>query len=233
MDILVVEDDVRVARFLVRGLKEEGYQVVHCSNGATALETGLAQTFHLILLDWSLPDMDGLTILNKWRALGVTTPVIIITARTGIDNTILGLDAGADDFIEKPFSFEELLARIRANARRHQLSGGKVATKQQIVIGEATIELNARQIKNQDQVATLSNREFHLLSYLLKHRGEVLSRSRILDRVWGMSHDPTTNVVDVYIRYLRDKLDSPEARASGESVIETLRGRGYRLKAGD
>jgi len=226
----VVEDDAHVARFLVRGLKEEGFHVEHCGDGRTALETGLAMSYHVILLDWSLPDMDGLTVLTRWRELGVIAPVIMITARTGIDNTVIGLDHGADDFLEKPFSFEELLARIRANVRRHQLSGGLVASKHQISLGGATVDLQAREVRHLHETHGLSNREYHLLSFLIKHRGETISRSRILDRVWGMSHDPTTNVVDVYIRYLRDKLDAPEARAAGQSVIETVRGRGYRLK---
>lgn len=230
MNILVVEDDANVARFLVRGLKEEGFHVEHCGDGRTALETGLAMSYHVILLDWSLPDMDGLTVLIRWRELGVIAPVIMITARTGIDNTVIGLDHGADDFLEKPFSFEELLARIRANVRRHQLSGGQVASKHQISLGGATVDLQAREVRHPNETHQLSNREYHLLSFLLKHRGETISRSRILDRVWGMSHDPTTNVVDVYIRYLRDKLDAPEARAAGQSAIETVRGRGYRLK---
>lgn len=231
MDILVVEDDERVSRFLVRGLKEEGYNVHHSADGKSAMETGLAQSFHVILLDWSLPDMDGLSVLKRWRELGVIAPVIMITARTGIDNAVIGLDHGADDFIEKPFSFEELLARIRANVRRHQLSGGRSATKKEVYLGQAIVDLDARQIRQPNQTHDLSNREFHLLSFLLKHRGDVLSRSRILDRVWGMSHDPTTNVVDVYIRYLRDKLDDPQARAAGASIIETVRGRGYRLRS--
>ncbi|MDJ0837487.1 MAG: response regulator transcription factor [Acidobacteriota bacterium] len=231
MNILVVEDDERVARFLVRGLKEEGFNVELCSDGHTALETGLTQTYQVILLDWSLPDMDGLTVLERWRELGVISPVIMITARTGIDNTVLGLDHGADDYIEKPFSFEELLARIRANIRRHQLSGGKSGSNRTLKLGDALLDMEARTIQLCRQSFTLSNREYHLLSFLLKNRGEVVSRSRILDRVWGMSHDPTTNVVDVYIRYLRDKLDSSENRAAGRSVIETVRGRGYRLKS--
>lgn len=229
MDILVVEDDERVARFLVRGLKEEGFNTSLCSDGRSALEVGLAQSFHVILLDWSLPDVDGLTVLKRWREGGVVSPVIMITARSGIDNTVMGLDHGADDYLEKPFSFEELLARIRANIRRHQLSGGQSAVRT-LRLGGSEVDLEARTVQNSRDAFTLSHREFHLLSFLLKHRGEVVSRSRILDRVWGMSHDPSTNVVDVYIRYLRDKLDDPNARAAGTSVIETVRGRGYRLR---
>ena len=230
MDILVVEDDERVARFLVRGLDEEGFKTTLCSDGQDALETGLGHPFDIILLDWSLPDMDGLTILERWRENGVIAPVIMVTARTGIDNTVMGLDHGADDYIEKPFSFEELLARIRANERRHRLSGGRAGQAKLLQLGQTTVDLQERVCRTAEETHELSNREYHLLSFLLKNRGEIVSRSRILDRVWGMSHDPTTNVVDVYIRYLRDKIDSPEDRAAGRSVIETVRGRGYRLK---
>lgn len=230
MNLLVVEDDERVARFLVRGLREEGFNVEHCGDGQSALEIGLAQSFQLILLDWSLPDMEGGTILKRWREQGVITPVILLTARTGTDKRIQGLDLGADDYMEKPFSFEELLARIRANLRRHELSGGSKGHVQELALGSARIDLGRREVVQGDQSFNLANREYHLLLYLIKHRGEVLSRGRILDRVWGMSHDPTTNVVDVYIRYLRDKLDTAEQRAQGQSVIETVRGRGYRLR---
>jgi DNA-binding response OmpR family regulator len=230
VDILVVEDDERVARFLVRGLREEGFHINHCGDGRTGLETGLAQTFDLVLLDWSLPDLDGLSVLKRWRDHGLVTPVILLTARGGTDNRVMGLDHGADDYMEKPFSFEELLARIRANVRRHRLSGGFSGEPSALALGEAWVDLGRREVRLGEQVHVLSNREFQLLRFLLEHRGETLSRGRILDRVWGMSHDPSTNVVDVYIRYLRDKLDSAEQRATGLSIIETVRGRGYRLK---
>ncbi len=177
MNILVVEDDERVARFLVRGLKEEGFNVSHCPDGKSALETGLSQTFNMILLDWSLPDLDGLTVLKRWRDAGVVGPVIMITARTGIDNTVLSLDHGADDFIEKPFSFEELLARIRANIRRCQLSGGANKPSRLLRLGAAEVDLEAREVVCQGERTSLSNREYHLLNFLLKNRGKVLSRS--------------------------------------------------------
>lgn len=231
MDILVVEDDERVARFLVRGLREEGFHVIHCADGRTGLETGLAMSFDAVLLDWSLPDLDGLSVLKRWRDHKLVTPVILLTARGGTDNRVMGLDHGADDYMEKPFSFEELLARIRANVRRHRLSGGVSGEASALALGEAWVDLGRREVRQGGEVHTLSNREFQLLRFLLEHRGEILSRGRILDRVWGMSHDPSTNVVDVYIRYLRDKLDSAEQRVEGQSIIETVRGRGYRLKS--
>jgi len=227
MNILIVEDDARVAQFLTRGLREEGMRVELCVDGGSALQQGLSHEYDLILLDWSLPDLDGVSVLRRWREAGLAAPVIIVTARTGVDAAVVGLDAGADDYIEKPFSFEELLARIRANTRRQRLLEGR---GQKARIGAAEVDMQRRTITLGDAQCQLSNREFDLLAFLLKRRGETVGRSRILDRVWGMAHDPTTNVVDVYVRYLRDKLDPPEWRERGRSCIETVRGRGYRLR---
>jgi DNA-binding response OmpR family regulator len=226
MLILVVEDDARVARFVVKGLREEGHQVDLCEDGEAALTQGMSQPYDAILLDWMLPGRDGLNILRHWRQAGINAPVIMLTARGGADSTILALDEGADDFIEKPFSFEVLLARIRALVRRSQ---HEHAQGHKIAIGAAQLDAHTRIIERPEAQHELSAREFALLNFLLKHRGEVLTRSRILDRVWGMNHDPTTNVVDVYVRYLRQKLDA-EGCSADASVIETLRGRGYRLR---
>lgn len=226
MWILVVEDDERVSQFLYRGLREEGYQVDVCGHGELAREQGTRQPYDLILLDWSLPGLDGISLLRHWRQAGVHTPVIMLTARSGVDPTVLALDTGADDYLVKPFSFEELLARVRANLRRSQPIGGA----QVVAIGATEVDLQNRTVKREGNVETLSSREFSLLAFLLKHRGEVLSRARILDRVWGSSEDLLTNVVDVYIRYLRNKLDGPGTDSSRGSVIETVRGRGYRLR---
>ncbi len=226
MLILVVEDDTRVSRFVVRGLREEGHIVDLCERGEEALTQGASQPYDVILLDWMLPGRDGLSLLRHWRSSGVSTPVIMLTARSGADSTILALDAGADDYVEKPFSFEVLLARIRAVTRRTQhehTQGGHVS------IGAARLDLHARALTQQDTRHELSAREFALLDYLLKHRGQLLTRSRILDRVWGMNHDPNTNIVDVYIGYLRQKLDGVRS-SPDQSMIETVRGRGYRLR---
>lgn len=224
---MVVEDDMRVAQFVRRGLREEGHEADICEEGEQAVRQGTRQPYDVYLLDWMLPDIDGLTVLRRWREAGVTAPVIMLTARTGVDSTVLALDSGADDYVEKPFSFEELLARIRAQTRR---KGGAEAEAQSIEVGSAVVNLRARVIENGPEPEELTSREFELLDYLLEHRGEVLSRGRILDRVWEMAHDPTTNVVDVYVQHLRDKLDSPEDEAPEESVIETVRGEGYRLR---
>jgi DNA-binding response OmpR family regulator len=224
MLILIVEDDDRVAQFLQRGLVEEGHTVDRAATAEEAIRQCPAQPYDVVLLDWALPDGDGISVLRTWRESGVTAPVIMLTARGGVDATVLALDEGADDYVEKPFSFEELLARIRAHGRRAEMGGDSGTT---VEIGAATVDLRRRTVVRDDSETELTPREFDLFDLMLKRRGEVLSRSLILDRAWGMSHDPTTNVVDVYVRYLRNKLDD---EASDTSVIETVRGRGYRLR---
>lgn len=220
VNILVVEDDPSVARFLKRGLEEEGYTVDLVEDGQTALEQGLSHTYDGVLLDWMLPKLDGLNVLRKWREAGMRKPVIMLTARDGIDTTVLGLDNGADDYISKPFSFEVLLARLRANLRR------STPQKDMLAFDGIQVDMVNRKVINDGVETQLSNREFQLLSFLVQNRGKVLGRTKILDRVWGLDHDPATNVVDVYIRYLREKIDQPHA----PSQIETIRGRGYRLR---
>jgi DNA-binding response OmpR family regulator len=222
--ILVVEDDASVSRFVVRGLREEGYVVDLCASGDEALTQATRHPYALILLDWMLPGLDGLELLRRWRAAGVDAPVIMLTARGGTDAVVGALDAGADDYLSKPFSFEELLARVRARLRRAQGDAEVVA------IGAARVDLRRRVVRRADlaEPVELTAREFALLDELLRRRGEVVSRAVILDRVWGVSHDTSTNLVDVYVGHLRRKLDAPDAASS---VIETVRGRGYRLAA--
>lgn len=223
MLILVVEDDARVARFITRGLGEEGYDVDVCSRGDDAVAQGLAHPYDLILLDWGLPGQDGLTVLRHWRLRGVQCPIIMLTARAGTDPLVLALDAGADDYVEKPFSFEALLARLRAHLRR------RVEHPTSLVqLGDVVLDLRRRIVIRSGATIELSSREFALLDLLLRHRGEVVTRTRILDRVWGVAHDPSSNVVEVYVRYLRVKLDGESP--SRPSLIETVRGRGYRLR---
>lgn len=225
--ILVVEDDARVSQFLTRGLREEGHNVDLCEDGEAALAQAAAQPYDIALLDWTLPGIDGLTVLRRWRSQGLDFPVIMLTARSGVEATVLALDEGADDYMCKPFSFEELLARLRAHSRRRKDDSGSAGN--QVTLGGATLDLRSRALVRGDETFQLTAREFALMDLLLKHRGEILGRGRILDRVWGLSHDPTTNVVDVYIRYLRDKLDAPGTSVS-DSIIETVRGKGYKLR---
>jgi two-component system OmpR family response regulator len=224
MLILIVEDDERVADFLRRGLIEEGYEVEVCHRGDTAKTLGTQKTFDTVLLDWNLPGADGLSILKHWRDNGVKTPVILLTAKSGVEATVLALDAGADDYVVKPFSLEELLARIRAHYRR------RAEPPQETLIGASKLDLKKRSLTRGTETFELSGREFSLLELLSNHRGELLSRAKILESVWETTEDPATNVVDVYIRALRNKLDGPNAT---NSAIETVRGRGYRLKRQD
>lgn len=223
MLILVVEDDPSVSRFLVRGLQEEGWTVDLCERGDDAVVQGARHPYDMILLDWRLPGLDGVSVLRGWRTRGLDTPVIMLTARSGVEATVEALDAGADDYMSKPFRFEELLARIRARFRRSSHEGSNVT------IGRIQIDLKSRKVMRDGTTETLSTREFELLDLLLRERGHVVSRSRILDTVWGVQHDITTNVVDVYVRYLRARLDGPGVDIS-DSVIETVRGQGYRLR---
>ncbi len=229
MLILVVEDDRSVSRFLVRGLQEEGHRVDLCEDGVSAAEQGLSQPYDVILLDWMLPDQDGISVLRSWRSRGLQSAVIMLTARDDSRAVVTALDAGADDHLAKPFRFEVLLARIRAVARRTQRHA---ETAGQVKIGVASFDPHERTVTLDGEARPLSRREFDLLDFFLLERGQVLSRSRLLDRVWGVSRDPNTNVVDVYVRYLRAKLDVPGATPA-ESVIETVRGRGYRLRLQD
>lgn len=224
MLVLVVEDDRRVADFLIRGLREEGHVVDHCTDGATAIEQGSRLPYEFVLMDWNLPSGDGVSVMRALREAGVLAPVIMLTARSGVDATIIALDAGADDYLTKPFHFEELLARMRSLQRRSIQADSTVGTA---TIGSCTLDLRRRVLTHTHHgEETLSAREFALLDLLLRERGEVVTRTRILDRVWGVHYDTTTNVVDVYIRYLRQKLHS----STTDAIIETVRGRGYRLR---
>jgi DNA-binding response OmpR family regulator len=222
MRILIVEDDERVADFLRRGLTEEGYEVEVCHRGDTAKDLAAQRSYEMILLDWNLPGTDGLTLLKYWRSSNIKTPTILLTAKSGVEATVAALDAGADDYVVKPFSLEELLARIRAHHRRHHTE-----PPQEALIGKAKVDLKKRILTREAEVFELSGREFALLELLLQNRGSLLSRAKILEQVWETTEDPVTNVVDVYIRALRNKLDGA---SSSSSVIETIRGRGYRLK---
>lgn len=224
--MLIVEDEARVASFLSRGFEEEGFRVDTCDRGDLAVEQGLARPYAVILLDWRLPGADGVSVLRRWRAGGLECPVLMLTARGGVETTVLALNSGADDYVEKPFSFEELLARVRAQLRRSARGHSVVR------IGRCSVNLRTREASVGGEESVLTDREFKLLSALIRHRGQVLGRSRLLDLAWGQQHDPTTNVVDVYARYLRQKIDPPGTPV-GKSAIETVRGRGYRLRLQD
>jgi DNA-binding response OmpR family regulator len=215
MRLLVIEDETRIATFLVKGLTAAGYAVDLASTVAQALELIAENEFALVVLDRRLPDGDGLDVLRAIRARGDDLSVIVLTARGEIEDRVEGLDLGADDYLTKPFAFEELLARVRARLR------GGSAQASVLASGEIELDLRTRRARGFVGEVDLTQREFTLLETFLRHRGQVLSREQLLSQVWGMDFDPGSNLVDVYVGYLRRKL--------GEGSIETVRGAGYRL----
>jgi two-component system OmpR family response regulator len=220
MNILLVEDEAKMARLIQRGLREEGHQVDHCANGHTALEQALSVPYDVIILDWSLPETDGISVLRQWRERGLQTAVLMLTARATVGERVTGLRAGADDYLVKPFDFEELLARLDALHRR---SGGHEPRRK---LGVLTLDGNRRVVILGADEQALTAREWALLSELAGHRDEVLTRSELLSTVWGSTFDGAPNIVDVYVGYLRTKLK----KLGVESVhIEAVRGVGFRL----
>jgi DNA-binding response OmpR family regulator len=214
--ILIVEDEARLAAFLEKGLRAAGFTTTVCDNGDDAAAIASGDDFDLVLLDVGLPGRDGFSVLRAVRARGERLPVIMLTARDDITDTVAGLDGGADDYVTKPFVFDELLARVRARLR----SGGRPEDPV-LVAGAVRLDLTARRVMTEAGEVDLTAREFKLLETLMRHPGQVLSREQLLSHVWGYTHDPGSNVVDVYIRYLRRKL--------GVDAIETVRGMGYRM----
>jgi DNA-binding response OmpR family regulator len=222
MRILVVEDERSIADFVERGLRSEGYAVTCAHDGEAAETEALTGDFGLVLLDVLLPKKNGLEVLKALRAKDTETPVILLTARGEIEDKVEGLDLGANDYIVKPFSFEELLARIRAHLRRpdQRAAAG-------LEVGDISLDFRTREVKRAGHDVRLTSREFELLAYLMRHPNQVLSRSQILNAVWGYDYDPGTNVLEVYIGYLRRKLGVD----GGPVPIETVRAAGYRLVA--
>jgi len=221
MRVLVVEDEERVASFIAKGLEGAGYVTEVARDGRAALDLIRERGADLILLDVGLPDIDGFAVLSELRRTDQETPVIMLTARGDVPSRVRGLDLGADDYLAKPFDFDELVARIRAQLRHGSQSQAAV-----LQAGDLNLDLKTRRAERGEKSADLTSREFALLEFLMRHQGQVLSRSQILGSVWGYSFDPQSNVVDVYVGYLRSKLDRP-----GEpTIIETIRGGGYRLK---
>jgi len=215
--VLVVEDEARIALFVERGLRAVGHTVETVGTGAAALTAVRSGAPDLIVLDLGLPDMDGLDVLSNIRGEGHRMPVVILTARDDVSDKVTGFEAGADDYIAKPFAFEELLARVRARLRETGRS-----ESHELVHDEVRLDLRSRRVRTPDQGEhELSGREFALLEALMRHPGAIRSREELLDRVWGFDFDPGSNVVEVYIRYLRKKI--------GADRIHTVRGSGYRM----
>ncbi len=222
MRILVVEDEPKMAGLLQRGLVEEGHAVDVARTGDDAVWMGGAVHYDAIVLDLMLPGIDGLEVCRRLRMDEVWSPVLILTARDAVDDRVRGLDAGADDYLVKPFSFDELLARLRALVRRRTGERPVVLEAGGLVLDPAT-----RRVRRDGVEIPLSAKEFALLEAFMRHPGEVLSRVRLLEVAWDMAYENRSNVVDVYVRYLREKIDRPFGRDS----IETVRGAGYRFRA--
>jgi two-component system OmpR family response regulator len=222
MRILVVEDETKMAGLLRRGLTEEGYAVDIAATGADGLWSATENDYDAIVLDLMLPDASGLDVCRELRKRGRWAPVLMLTARDAVPDRVAGLDAGADDYLVKPFAFSELFARLRAVVRR-----GPAERPSELVVGSLVLDPAARSVARRGKRVDLTAKEFALLEYLMRHAGEVLTRTRILEHVWDFAYEGDSNVVDVYIRYLRDKVDRP----FGVRSIETVRGAGYRLRA--
>ncbi|HSM34731.1 MAG TPA: response regulator transcription factor [Anaerolineae bacterium] len=224
MRVLIVEDDEKIASFLERGLSAHGYQVTLADRGDDGLELALTPEVGLVILDLSLPGLDGLDALAMLRRASQDKPVLVLTARDALEQKVRALDLGADDYMTKPFALDELLARLRALTRRADQRSSDA-----IEVGDLRLDLLSRQATRGGVAIDLSAREFTLLEYLMRHPGQVLSRVQILAAVWEYDFDPQSNIVDVYVRYLRRKVDEP-----GEaSRIETVRGAGYRFRLRD
>lgn len=217
--ILVVEDEPGISSFVAKGLTSTGYNVTVVDKGAEAISGALGGDYSLIVLDIGLPDMDGFEVLEQIRGQGATLPIIVLTARSSVEDTVSGLEQGADDYMAKPFRFEELLARIRLRLRT--ATSDDPSNMVQINVGGLHLDLRTRCATIDGEPVELSAREFTMLQAFMEHPDQVLSRSQLLDMVWGYDFDPGSNVVDVYVRYLRRKI--------GSERIVTVRGMGYRL----
>ncbi len=215
--VLIAEDEDRIVSFLEKGLRASGYSTYAVGSGLDAAAVARDEDFDIMILDLGLPGIDGHEVLRRIRQRGERLPVVILTARDGVDDTVAGLEQGADDYMTKPFRFEELLARLRLRLRDDGTSETTVLSA-----GSVSLDLRSRRASVDDRVVELTSREFALLEVFLRHAGQVLSRGQLLSHVWGYDFDPGSNVVDVYVRYLRRKL--------GDDVIQTVRGMGYRIE---
>jgi two-component system OmpR family response regulator len=222
MRVLVVEDELKMASLIRRGLRDEGLLADVAVKGEDALWMAAATSYDAIVLDVGMPGLDGFETVRRLRADGVWSPVLMLTARDAVGDRVAGLDGGADDYMTKPFAFDELLARLRALARR-----GAVERPTVLAVGTLRLDPAARRVWRGDDEVALSTKELQLLEAFMRHPGEVLSRFQLLEAAWDEDYENRSNVVDVYVRYLRDKIDRP----FGLESLETVRGAGYRLQA--
>lgn len=221
MRLLVIEDEQKVANFIRQGLEEEGYAVDHAADGASGLQMALEDLYDVIVLDVMLPKLDGLNVLQQLRQAKVGTPVLLLTVRATIEDKVLGLDAGADDYLTKPFAFEEFVARVRALLRRRAEAAPPV-----LQVADLALDPARRVVSRAGSKIDLTPREFALLDYFMRNPDRVLTRTMIANRVWDYSFDATTNVIDVYVNYLRKKIDT----GHDSKLLHTVRGVGYVMK---
>lgn len=222
MRILVVEDDIKIAEFILKGLRSSGFAVDHAATGNQGFEMATAQSYDTLVVDIMLPELDGISLIRKIRARQDNTPVIILSARNRVDDRVKGLQAGADDYLTKPFAFSEFLARVQALIRR----AGNVVDPVKLTYADLSIDILKRQVKRNNKTIELQPLEFSLLEYLLRNRERVVSKTMIMEHVWDYNFDPMTNVVEARICRLRDKID----KEFDSKLIHTVRGAGYVLK---
>jgi two-component system, OmpR family, response regulator len=221
--ILVVEDDEKIAFFITKGLKQAGFAVDYAGNGEDGLHIALTEQYDAAIIDIMLPKLDGLSLIEKIRQEKVNVPVIILSAKRSVDERVRGLQTGGDDYLTKPFAFSELLARVQALIRR----GSNVVEPTTITVGDVSIDLLTRKVVRSGEKIALQSREFALLEYLMRNAGRIISKTMIIDHVWGYNFEPQTNVVDVLVCRLRNKVD----RDFEKAMIHTIRGAGYVLKS--
>jgi len=225
MRILLVEDDLKIASFIIKGLRATGYAVDHAADGEEGLHLALTEPYDTAIIDIMLPKLDGLALIERMRKEKVNTPVIILSARDSIDDRVKGLQTGGDDYLTKPFAFSELLARVQALIRR----AGGISEATQLNVGDLSINLLTREVTRGGRKIELQPLEFSLLEYLVRSKGRIVSKTMIMEHVWDYNFDPQTNVVEVRISRLRDKID----RGIDKKLIHTVRGVGYVLKETD
>jgi two-component system OmpR family response regulator len=224
MRILLIEDDSSVAQFIVRGFREGGHTIDHADNGKDGLFLATTEDYDALIVDRMLPKVDGLSIIRTLRASDDHTPALILSALGQVDDRVKGLQAGADDYLTKPFAFSELEARLDALARRSQ---GKATTETELSVGDLEMDLLSREVRRGGKTIALQPRDFQLLEYLMRHAGQVVTRTMLLENVWDYHFDPQTNVIDVHISRLRAKVD----KEFDSQLIQTIRGAGYKIDA--
>jgi two-component system OmpR family response regulator len=223
MHLLIVEDDAETASYVQKGLTEAGYTVDHADNGRDGLFLATSGSFDAIIMDRMLPGLDGLSVVQALRAAKIATPVLILSALGQVDDRVKGLRAGGDDYLSKPFAFSEVLARIEALLRRRDVA----SVESKLTVGDLDVDLLTRQVRRAGKVIELQPREFRLLEYLMRHAGQVVTRTMLLEGVWDYHFDPQTNVIDVHISRLRQKLD----KGFDTQLLHTMRGAGYSIRA--